>query len=426
MTTTSDQRLQRLLGGPALAALRQRLRRCFERADAGAAPSSLRLSHLDPVEYTTLCQLTGCPSRMARSMTLDITDLDARLSAAGLASSLKEALEQLDGPIIAKAELRKKLSAQWSTLVDSTKGSPLLRAWLQNTVTAMPLLKRLGRHPERAAQLLTAADAVLRRLPAEGLPRSQLAAETLGDAHALDIGRPVATLVLSAWRQHERTGSILSLVDEAITEPDAQSSGNAEEHLREVWSRAGVLVNELARPALILNLPSVPDILRTWLPGEPAYLSLRQLLRRPSAWQVAGHKVYVCENPNLVAIAAEHLGANSAPLVCTDGMPSAAQRILLDQLTSAGAHLYYHGDYDWPGIGIGNHVLRAWQATPWRFGHSDYLAAVKVAPARPRDLQIPGVEALWDNELRTTMETYGLAVPEEAVAGSLLDDLRIP
>jgi len=421
--TTLDPRLQRLLGDPTLAALRQRLRRRFELVATGSVPSSIHLNNLDSFEYTALCQLTGRPSRTARSMTLDIADLDARLRAAGLASSLYDALEQLDGPIVAKARLRKELSAQWSALAVSTKGSPLLRNWLQNPTTAMSLLKRLGRNPERAAQLLSMADTVLHRLPAGGLPRSQLAAEALGDAHALDAGRPVATLVLSAWRQHEREGSIIALEDEVITETDADGKGRVEEHLREVWSRAGVLVNELARPALILNLPSEPDVPRTWLPGEPAYLSLRQLLRRPYAWQVARRNVYVCENPNVVAIAAERLGVNSAPLVCTDGMPAAAQRILLDQLATAGAQLCYHGDYDWPGIGIGNHVMRTWQATPWRFGHSDYLEAVKVAPTRPRDLEVFGVEARWDNELRMAMDTHGLAVPEEAVASTLLDDL---
>ena len=96
---------------------------------------------------------------------------------------------------------------------------------------------------------------------------------------------------------------------------------------------------------------------------------------------------------------------------------------MLDQLATAGAQRCYHGDFDWPGIGIGNHVMRTWQATPWRFGHSDYLEAVKVAPTRPRDLKVFGVEALWDNELRLAMDTHGLAVPEEAVASTLLDDL---
>lgn len=131
----------------------------------------------------------------------------------------------------------------------------------------------------------------------------------------------------------------------------------------------------------------------------------------------------MCENPNIVAIVADRLGAHSAPLVCTDGMPAAAQRILLDQLAAAGAHLHYHGDYDWPGIAIGNHVMRNWQTVPWRFGCRDYLEAVMVAPTRPRDLALNRVEALWDNALHIAKDTQGFAIPEEAVASNLLNDL---
>ena len=42
---------------------------------------------------------------------------------------------------------------------------------------------------------------MLQRLPANGITRSQLAADALGDAHALDNGQAAATLVLAVWRQ---------------------------------------------------------------------------------------------------------------------------------------------------------------------------------------------------------------------------------
>ena len=71
--------------------------------------------------------------------------------------------------------------------------------------------------------------------------------------------------------------------------------------------------------------------------GTAVRLALRTLMRAAPAWQVAARDVYVCENPNLVAIAADALGEYCAPLVCTDGMPAAAQRILLAQLAGAGA-----------------------------------------------------------------------------------------
>lgn len=420
-----DPRLQRLLGGPELATVRQRLRRRFERAEPGATLETIRLTGIDPAAHRALCQLTGRPSRLANSMTLNLTELDARLRQAGLADSLRDALEQLEGLIVPHARLKRERQARWAALMSSPIGAPLLRVW-QSSPTALTLLKRLGREPERAARLLAEADAVLQRLPANGLPRSQLAAETLGDAHALDSGRPVATLVLTAWRHHE--GVAMTAVDDSLENAEATNGVSpdklsASEHQRDVWARAGVLVNELARPALFLNLPEPPDAPRTWVAGEPAYLSLRQLLRHSPSWPVAGCKVFVCENPNIVAIAADRLGARCASLVCTDGMPAAAQRTLLDQLATAGAHLLYHGDYDWPGITIGNHIMRTWRAMPWRFGTHDYLAAVAETPQRPPDLGGSGVDAIWDEDLAPVMHKHRLAIAEEATAEALLGEL---
>ena len=94
----------------------------------------------------------------------------------------------------------------------------------------------------------------------------------------------------------------------------------------------------LARPVLFLNLTVQNQLGGS---GEPGYLSLHALLRAPPLWDVAGRAVFVCENPDLVAIAADALGVECAPLACTDGMPAAAQRTLLMQLSAAGARLHY-------------------------------------------------------------------------------------
>ncbi|NLC35817.1 MAG: TIGR02679 family protein [Alcaligenaceae bacterium] len=420
-----DPRLQRLLGGAELAAVRQRLRRHFERAESGAASRAVRLTGLDPAMHRALCQLTGRPSRPAASLTLNIDELDEQLCNAGLADSLRDALERLEGPIRPHAKLKKERQARWKALLSSPNGGQLLRAWRQSPA-ALTLLKRLGREPEQAEALLFAADAVLQRLPSRGLARAQLAAETLGDAHALDVGRPVATLVLAAWRHHERaaTATLDDRTENGVENDEtvAEAEASTAERQRDTWARAGISVNELARPALFLNLPP-PDGPRTWAVGEPGYLSLRQLLRQPPSWPVARRDIYICENPNIVAIAADRLGAHCAPLVCTDGMPAAAQRVLLDQLAAADAHLHYHGDYDWPGIAIGNHVMRAWGASPWNFGTRDYLAAVAETPPRPRDLDINGIEATWDADLATAMGEHGLAIAEEGVVDKLMESL---
>ncbi len=411
-TTEPDPRLERLLGGPALAPLRLRLRRWFERHAQGAEPDSLLLAQLDAAEHEALALLSGTRSTATRSLRLNLAQLDARLQAVGIANSLRDALERLDGVIAHRAAVRSAVQTAWSALIARPDGDTRLRGWLQ-TAGASALLKRLARQDVAAAEsLLSRASAVLRRLPATGIPRAQLAAQTLGSAHALDASQPIATLVLAAWRHAE--------ADEHITEAEP-----TDDRARDIWARAGVLVNELARPALLLNLPVHGPSSGLWTPGEPAYLSLRQLLRTPLDWQVAHTPVFVCENPNLLAIAADRLGALCAPLVCTDGMPSAAQRTLLTQLAHAGARLHYHGDFDWPGIQIVNHVLRTWPAQPWRLAASDYAAAAQTAPHVGRNLPDSGIEATWDSQLSPAMNHYGLAIAEEALADILIEDLRL-
>ncbi|WP_181108579.1 TIGR02679 family protein [Xanthomonas arboricola] len=420
-TALPDPRLQRLLGGDALAPLRQRLRRHFERIGSDATASTLRLDGLAPTAHQALCQMTGRPARPARSMTLDIRQLDTALRQAGLANSLRDALERLDGPIVDKTRQRLELQARWAAAADSVDVCPLFGDWL-NTPSAPPLLKRLSRVPEQAAPLLNAADVVLRALPAQGQPRSQLAASLLGDAHALDAGRAVATLVLAAWRHHERQRPTNHETGEAPE--DAPKGEGMEERQRDIWARTGILVNELARPALFLNLPVATSQGALGHPGEPSYISLRQLLRASPIWSVADRVVHVCENPNVLAIAADQLGARCAPLVCTDGMPSAAQRILLDQLQAAGAKLLYHGDFDWPGIGIANFVIRTWNAIPWRMSTQDYDVAASSTTRVRHELGATPVNADWDIHLATTMQKHGTAIAEEAVATILIEDLR--
>ncbi len=342
---------------------------------------------------------------------------------AGIAQSLLVALEQLDGPIINSAAARAERDRLWSQLV-ACCGHTGLAQYL-GSPTAVGLLKRLsGGDPAAATGLCNRVAAVLRCLPAKGLTRAQLAADILGDPHALDSGRAVTTLVLAVWREviapvEPEPGD--TLVDSRDTEVIRQDL--RAEKARDIWARAGVLVNELARPAVVLNLP-VGDGERTSdLAGEPGYLSLRVLLRSPPLWAVAGRTVYVCENPNLLAIAADQLGPRCHPMVCTDGMPAAAQNRLLTQLAQAGARLLYHGDFDWPGLRIGNYVMRVYRAQPWHFSVTDYVAAVQKLPRLGRQLDGAAALASWDTELASAMRDHQLVISEESVAQTLLQDL---
>lgn len=432
----ADDRLQRLLGGEALAPLRLRLRQRFERCAAGEQLPGFRIERLTPAEHAALAALQGRSARFAASMPVDVALIDATLRQAGVADSLRIALEQLDGRIVDRAGERALVQTQWREVVAGST-HPALASLLQ-TAAGLGLLKRLaGQSQARAARAVALAEAVLQHLPAPGVTRAQLAATVLGDAHALDTGCTVATLVLAVLRRSLNDAAGLDpqgnagppqvfLIPAVGGHGDPSASGHFEEaraeglSTRDLWASAGVLVNELARPALVLNLPGLAH------PGEPTYLSLRRLLRSPPEWALRGRTVFVCENPNLLAIAADHLGAACAPLVCTEGMPAAAQRTLLSQLSQAGAALRYHGDFDWPGLHIGNHVLREHGASAWRFGAADYQTALSSAPAAGRLLQGAAVEASWDEALAAAMGLALQAIDEEMVADALLQDLAAP
>lgn len=407
MSGSADLRLQRLLGGDELAALRQRLRRRFERAASGQTVEHVRIAGLEAHEHTVLASLIGRPQRLSGSLGIDVRMIDASLRQAGIADSLRDALERLDGPILDLAAARLRLQAQWANVIADCRHPGL--AALLHTPANLGLLKRLARQdPAAAARLCRQAEAVLQRLPTTGQARSQLAAETLGDAHALDDGQPVATLVLAVQRR-------AAVPTDEVDAPTA-------ERARDIWAAAGVLVNELARPALFLNLTTEDRDDRTL--GEPSFISLRALVRTPRRWRVGNRDIHVCENPNLVAIAADRLGVRCRPLVCTDGMPAAAQRTLLTQLACAGARLLYHGDFDWPGVTIANTVLRDHGALPWRLGAADYLAAITTPQAHQGSLNGTPVAAAWDRSLTTAMERHQISIAEEAVTDSLLHDLE--
>lgn len=434
--TTGDERLTRLLGGLDRAPLRQRLRRPFERAATpNAEPASFRLGGLEPDEVALLASLLARPARLhATSIEVDVATIDAALLRAGLAASLKDALELLDGPIICRSEVRAVASARWNGLVDACQDTRL--AACLGTPGGLGLLKRLVRQDANAGDALCArAERVLAALPAAGTARAELAARILGDAHALDAGVPTATLVLAALRHGDRVAAIPDEEpDDGETSSENGSTGNAPsdraktnrpaadtERDRHVWARVGVLVNELARPALLLNLPLSGGGVWGGRAGEPSHITLRALVRAVPSFDVSGRTISICENPNVVALAADRLGEAAAPLVSTEGMPAAAQRTLLIALRAAGATLRYHGDFDWAGLRIAATVMSICDAAPWRFTADHYRAATD----RFAGVPLVGNPALspWDASLAELMQSHGLAIAEEATIDDLLADL---
>jgi uncharacterized protein (TIGR02679 family) len=396
-------RLQRLLGGPELAGLRLRLRARFER---GATRDEFTLIGLATAERRALAGLLGRPVGHSDSMRVRLSEIDAALFHAGVAATLRDALEALDGPVHDLKATRTAREEAWSEILESVE-HPRLKALLEDP-TGGSLLKRFaGGDPRRAAELLDSVGRVVDRLPERGWPLASLAAAELGNAHALDSGSPVATLVLRAF------GLEQSAVDG--------------ERARDQWARLGITVNELAAPVLCLNLPAIGDAAASRIArscaasGEPFHLTLRALLRESPAWDVAERPVFVCENPSILSMAADRLGAQCAPLICTNGMLAAAQQTLLRQVVAGGARLMYHGDFDWPGIRIGNFVMRELQASAWRFSVEDYVTACAGSTGTlPDEARI---EAAWDAQLGAEMRARRKAIHEEAVGEILIADL---
>jgi hypothetical protein len=246
-----------------------------------------------------------------------------------------------------------------------------------------------------------ARDAV-RVLASVGAPRlrTELAASCAGDAHALDDGRPLATVVLRCL----------------AASYDAPAPRSTAER-RELWERAGVLADAVSSTVLTLGLrpvnadPRAARLRAAAELGDPVHLSAWDVRRTPLALDPSV-PVLVCENPAVLeAFAVQRGGAQ--PVVCTAGWPAAVAVELLDRL---GAPLRYHGDFDWRGVEICAWLTARAGVVPWRMTAADYLAARGEAPLKGREVATP-----WEPQLAEAMRERGVAVYEEQVLKELLE-----
>ena len=412
--TDTDTRLHRLLGEPA-AWLVQRAR---DRLEAGRPlTGAVTLPAATQEQRRAVERLTGRPARSGVSLSVSLTEVDRILRESGAApGGLAEAVTRLTGPLRDRNRERAELAAAWEAAfasldaaVDGRDELARWRAWLGAT----GVVRRLAPDPDQAGLLLAQAAAVLRRLPSRGIPIGRLAAECCGDAHALDDGRPVGTLVLSAVR--------------ALAGLPFAAEGTADSR-RVAWAVVGVHLDELSSLVLCLGLPGDT---RTALgrtlascreAGQPTVLTLRQLRCHDEPLRAA--RVRICENPVVVAAAADELGARCQPLVCVGGQPSVAGWRLLELLAAGGAVFGYHGDFDWGGIRIAGAVHNRVNSRLWRYDHVAYEAAVAAYPlAALVGLVGEPVSTPWDPALTAAMRHYNLRIEEELTLDTLLQDL---
>ncbi|MFJ4695957.1 DUF2399 domain-containing protein [Streptomyces sp. NPDC088766] len=183
-----------------------------------------------------------------------------------------------------------------------------------------------------------------------------------------------------------------------------------------------MLRDDLSSTVLTLGLRGVPPLDQMADAGEPTVLTLRFLSRHAPlvAVPVTG-TVHICENPAVLS-AADTFGPACPPLVCLQGQPSAAALTLLRDLSTQGAGLLHHGDFDWGGVRIATALARNVPWRPWRYEAADHRAAVAAADRAP-DLTGPPAATPWDPALAVALAEHGVRVEEEAVLDDLLADL---
>jgi uncharacterized protein (TIGR02679 family) len=409
-----DTRLKETLGAPALRRLMSGLRRRYE-AGAGTAAGTISLRNVTAAERSAIDSLLGRHPSDGEPLVVRLDRLNDMIKHAGLADNLRMAIELLSGPIKDRREAKLQELAAWNSVFSGAesylKGRSELAPWLDK-LKKTGLLKRLTcNDPKQASALLECAIQIAIQLPHRGTTLTEFAVHVLRDAHALDRNKKLASVL---------TGALSILAGMECVSSRAQ--------YRRAWDRLGVAWNELSSSALILNLPADTDTLTGELlrvcavAGEPCRLTTRQLLRYPPSWRtiVPPKKVYVCENPTVMSAAAKRFGSSSLPLVCIEGQPSTAIRVLLQRLVEHGTELLYHGDFDWPGILIANFIVSNLGASLWRMKTIDYRKSSLHAKL---SLKGKPVDALWDAGLRSEMEGTDRAIHEEQVLQELILDL---
>ena len=324
-------------------------------------------------------------------------------------------LETLGPPLKNRPAERQRLAMGREAAVRSAEGSFLNeKGWFQSWLAELAADGTLTRlvnsgEPEQLGYATRVLEWVQRRNELKAAPTqlAELAAIITGDTKALNHGNALATLVLRALAF--RLGA---------------DRPKTTEERRDLWDRNGVIVDDLASRVLVLNLAADGDGLGEWLTsakahGTPFYVTLHQLVTMPVTVTQSG-RVFACENPAVLRRAAAELGAAARPLVCTEGQPSTAFHRLAAAVAKAGCVLSYHGDFDWPGVGIATSIITRHGAQPWRFCATDYESAVSEGAVKLAGTPQP---TPWDPSLADLMTAHGRAVYEESVADRLIGDL---
>jgi len=342
--------------------------------------------------------------------TLDLGVLESALRRLGVGDDLPSALAALGHRVSSEPAARRAERAgrrrthAVARAACASWAEPWAREWIDSVIRAGVLR---GFDDEGAGRLVAQVRQVLDRLaldPASRTSRVDLAARVLGSSHALDTGTRLEAAVGRALR--------LQL---------------GAEDTRNLWELAGVHLDLTSAPALTWGLPLVsecgltPLVTEATARGIPLHLSRFALERHP-AGVPSGTALLVVENPRIVEAAAQNRSVT--PVISTSGQPSSTVLLLLTQLGEAGADLYYHGDFDTPGLAICARMATL-GLTPWRMSARDYREALAAAETEgtplPTDMLPPGPTP-WDPTLRALFDRERRVVHQERLLPRLIEE----
>ncbi|GAA3888076.1 hypothetical protein GCM10022381_32490 [Leifsonia kafniensis] len=420
-------RLQRLLGTAETAWLLQRLRNRLERQ--GELRGTVSNAKATTAERVATARLFGRPVRAGQTASVSLETLDDMLRQSGTwPDGLVSAVIALTGDVVGPAARRAESDA-WRAATDVlgivAVGRPELALWV-GTVTRTGQLKRATVTASEAQALAEKLVLVAAALPSNGEAIGVLAARLFSDAHALDAKTTLGSLATGLAAALGATGAASADGPAAAgrAQLTAELSAGTAPWRRAAWQSVGVIVDELSSTVLTLGLPGgdvspTARALHVLAPtDQPAILTLRQLIS--DGIGAVPPVVFVCENPAVVAAAADQ--GSRVAMVCLNGQPGAAALQLLRQLVDGGARLRYHGDFDAGGMAIARTLGRQLAWDPWRFSAADYAAACATLTGLSPFMGTVG-ETPWDPALSDLLTDTRLRVEEESVLDLLLGDL---
>jgi uncharacterized protein (TIGR02679 family) len=384
-------------------------RRARERR-GGEGDARVRLGPLaedEARELDALLAVTGFRGRVLSGERLGVSlaRIESALEAighdpAGVYAALDPHTPLRDRPAERRADMRRREEFwAWLRAHPTVVARPRLRAWVDAARNG-GAIRPVERHEvERALRVVAALPRV------EPCDRAVLSAELFGEAHALDDGERVGRLACALIRAEARL--------------DDKTPARA------IWEHAGVLCDTTSSTVLTLGLAPLGDgplaVALRALRGVHALLTLGQLQASTLDWRPAG-TCYTCENPAVLREAERRLGQACPPLVCTEGWPSDAARLLLRRLSLAGWRIRHHGDFDLGGTAIMRHLAAEVDARPWRFDVEGYERAMSAHAG----LDLPTLPRGADRgsgTLERELFKSGSVICEELVLDELLDDL---